>query len=81
MTKESESWKILVDSDGYVVGFKEDKEKATQSEWLYVIIFSDFLVILENLEAERNPALGLWVYLWLCCDGLRGIMRVRFFWF
>ena len=35
MTKESDFWKILVDSDGYVVGFKEDKEdeeKATQSE-------------------------------------------------
>ena len=32
MTKESESWKILVDSDGYVVGFTEDEEKATQSE-------------------------------------------------
>ena len=30
--RESESWKILVDSDGYVVGFKDDVEKATQSE-------------------------------------------------
>jgi hypothetical protein len=24
MTKESESWEILVDSDGYVVGFKDE---------------------------------------------------------
>jgi|AntAceMinimDraft_16_1070373.scaffolds.fasta_scaffold04890_2 hypothetical protein len=40
MTKESDFWKILVDSEGYVIGFKEDFKvvrfdhfkKATQSE-------------------------------------------------